>query len=374
MKLWHFQEPNLTGGCVVYRDRAPLDALRRRGHEVVTSVDLDQCKADDWDGFLFSRGMWGEYPLFCAEIKEAGKPILYDVDDPWDLVPSWYPEYLGCVEQLPAYYHFLHEATLVTTTTDRLAAHLRGLGARRVIVLPNCVSPYLPWQTPMHKKRPVVGFVGSVGHLVDVVALLDGITLAWNRGAQFDVVLMGLGLQAGDSLDMFFRRSVEHLDRRPRTWLSAMDPFANAVHRVMHHATGLAKWMPTVVTHDYWDVFASLDLDVACIPLADTVFNRCKSFSKFYEYATLGALTLASPVLHSGEPAEFVGLSNDAAAWADALAHWVSPLRADERQRLAKSQAAWVRGARDGQTWARIRERAYRLVVQDAPAQKLTLA
>lgn len=360
MKLWHFQQP-VSGGCYQYRDQQPMDALRARGHEVKTSVDLDACHPDEWEGFLFSRVCWGEYPLFVAEIKECGKPIIYDVDDAWDQLAGWYPEWLDCQSQLPSYYYFLHEATLVTTTTDRLAAHLRGLGAKRVVVLPNCCHPTLGWQMPSEKVVPRVGFIGAVGHLDDVCVLLDAAVQAREQVA-FELVVMGLGLQPGDTFDDFMYRSASDMPHRHRDWLPVIDRFANAMHRAIQSPLA-ATWLSTAPTAEYWATIRGLDLDIGCLPLTDTRFNRCKSFSKFYEYAALGSLTLASPLLGTGEPVVTV-YPNTVDEWAARLVWWVQ--ETNLRRTLAASQQAWVQGARDHRTWAAIRERSYRLVVHEA--------
>ena len=119
----------------------------------------------------------------------------------------------------------------------------------------------------------------------------------------------------------------------------------------------------TAPTAEYWATIRGLDLDIGCLPLTDTRFNRCKSFSKFYEYAALGSLTLASPLLGTGEPVVTV-YPNTVDEWAARLVWWVQ--ETNLRRTLAASQQAWVQGARDHRTWAAIRERSYRLVVHEA--------
>lgn len=358
MRLWHFQEP-LDGGCLQYREQQPLDALRARGHEIHTSVDLDACRGDAWDGFLFSRVYWGEYPLFVAEVKECEKPIIYDCDDAWDQIPGWYPPFLECQAQLPAAYFFLHQADLVTTTTDRLAAHLRGLGARRVAVLPNCVdSRLLPWQQPTVKDVPRVGFVGTVGHMESIVPLLVAAGNLRRRGVVFDLVLMGLGLQQGDTLDTLVARGRTDLDRRHRDWPRVLGQFEMALRSV----PGRVEWHASLHTAAYWQAYRGLDLDIGCMPLSDTIFDSCRSFSKFTEYAALGALTLCSPGIFDGSPVVYVQ-PNTAEGWADRLEWWIA--HDAERRRIAAVQQAFVRDNRQHATWAPIRERAYRTVVAE---------
>ncbi len=358
MRLWYYTDPH-PSGCFHYRDALPALGLTARGHVVHPSTDLSSCVVGDWDGFLFSRGYpdTPDLPLFLAEIRDAGLPILYDVDDAMDLVAPWQPEYLAIQRLLPTYYYLLHTATLVTTTTDRLAAHLRSLGAHRVTVLPNTMTPAWQLKRPALHDGPVrVGFVGSVSHIEDVCLWLEALALL--DPARFTPVLMGVGLQADQSVPDYFHTCRVGLARRHRDWPAVVDRFEHALAALGDRL----DWHPVVPIPAYFAAVAALRLDIGCSPLADSPFNRCKSHVKAIEYMTRGTLALASPIINTGDPVVSVEW-NTPEGWAECLTHYLT--HPDDRLGLATTQQAWTIENREPAIWAAIRERTYRLVVTD---------
>lgn len=363
MKLWHYADYD-PGGCFHYREAVPLLMLAQRGHTIHTSTDLWHCRPAQWDGFLFARGYdladprHADLPLLLAEIRDAGVPILYDVDDATDLVPPWQAEYLAIQCSLPSYYYLLHTATLVTTTTDRLAAHLRFLGASRVVVLPNTMTPAWKLRRPALHDGPVrVGVVGSVSHMEDVTLWLEALALLDRSTCQ--PVLMGIGRQADQDIPAYFLACRTAPDRRHRDWLPVVDRFARA-----YAALGdWVEWHPVAPMPAYWAAVASLRLDIGCSPLVDSPFTRCKSHVKAIEYMTRGTLAVASPFLHTGDPVVRVE-PNTPEGWAECLTHYLT--HPEDRLGLAVTQQEWTRANRDPAIWAAIRERTYRLVCPES--------
>jgi glycosyltransferase involved in cell wall biosynthesis len=101
---------------------------------------------------------------------------------------------------------------------------------------------------------------------------------------------------------------------------------------------------PGWVLPGYYDVIASLDLDIFVAPLLDCPFNRAKPCLKPLEAAGLGLPVIASGVgsyaeeLEHDDTAVLVGESTD--AWLTALTRLVED--ADLRAHLAARGRAWA--------------------------------
>ncbi len=146
------------------------------------------------------------------------------------------------------------EATLVTCSTPELARRFAPHG--RVVVLENCVpAAFLEIEhVDVGGTDPLVGWAGSLhSHPRDLEPVGTGVR---DAGVRFRVV----GPPAG---------------------------VGEALHVGQVEGTGdlqLKDWHPAVA-----------ELDVGIAPLADTKFNRAKSWLKPLEYAALGVPFVASP-------------------------------------------------------------------------------
>jgi hypothetical protein len=84
---------------------------------------------------------------------------------------------------------------------------------------------------------------------------------------------------------------------------------------------------------------ASVDFDIGIAPLEDNEFNRGKSCIKFYEYAAVNTVTLASDVLPYSDEVQYTA-KNTEADWYNKLERLI----ADETFRKAtlEKQRDWV--------------------------------
>ena len=91
---------------------------------------------------------------------------------------------------------------------------------------------------------------------------------------------------------------------------------------------------------------ASLNLDIAIIPLADTEFNHSKSCIKWYEFSSLGVPSLVSNVTPYKDE-----IQNNALAYnsSEEFVQMLSDLIEDKnlREHLGNNACEWVKANRD---------------------------
>lgn len=156
-------------------------------------------------------------------------------------------------------------ADLVTVTTPELANVLGG-ESDRVKILPNCVpAKYLATEANVQEwnklwGKMIVGWSGSPHtHNRDLSVCRNGIVEAV-RSSKASFLSFGSNLTP----------SILGFDNNEAAWLG---------------------WVPFT---KYPEVVAGFDVGV--VPLADSRFNRCKSWLKGLEYAALGVPFVASPL------------------------------------------------------------------------------
>ncbi len=258
-------------GTGFYRCFYPGHQLEKYDNEVYFAEDLgvDESNVPDlsWDVYVFQLTQSQRGLDSMKRLKEAGKVVIYEVDDYVHAIPTGNPLYeafhpaSGRVLEMME--KCMRSADAVTVSTTELAELYAPLNAMTV-PLPNCVDfDDEHWDVP---RRPpdggvVVGWVGSPSHIDD-----------------FKVVLGPL----------------ERLCRRyPNVKIAIGGP-----EEVFDLLTGVPaaqkKYLPPVNFFEYPNLPAQFDIGL--VPLVDNKFNRCKSHLKGLEYARLSLPFLASPL------------------------------------------------------------------------------
>lgn len=159
-----------------YRLQCPAMVLKQQGLD----VDIKRLSLDDvgeYDVLWLQMHAEPVVDIVMREFKEAGKRVVYDVDD-WvfGLPPSWasYDHYFQRGSGLPTERLKFHEralrcADLVTCTTDYLRIKL-SVYCNQVVTLPNCVMmgdwDILP-EVHHSLGGPVLGWFGTGNHWDD---------------------------------------------------------------------------------------------------------------------------------------------------------------------------------------------------------------
>ena len=255
------------------------------------------------------------------EARRLGLPVLYDIDDPLFSV-SAYETYGNMAEvdpglkahfvaEAPRYAEMMNGADLVTVSTPGLAAHAR-LYTRR----------------PVHLRR----------NFADAETLEAGARAMAARGAPDGVfrVVFASGSQGHEADFMQIAQVLtEVITAAPGRELLILGHFDLAklppalVARTVHH-----RFVPYA---RYLSELAAAD--VAVMPLADDIFNRCKSAVRVIDAASVGVPAVVSDIgdlpalIAAGQTGHVARGTQD---WREALGR----LAADPGRARAMGQAA----------------------------------
>lgn len=260
-------------GCYYYRCLAPLRANGWDGDQTSTNPDTktpeDKARAArQADVVVFHRPDDARKLELARLLKKDGKKIVYDNDDTFKddngFKVNNYMDKERMDRRLKSMNEtlddFIKEADLVTCTTEVLAEEYRKLNSN-VVVLPNCIDPFLfdePLRNETDKVR--VGFTGSVGSTADFSLAVDLV----ERVPEVQWVMHSL---PGDRESEIYRKlyydEYQILDR--------LD----------------IEWHPFCPFHEVYDTMNEMRLDITVIPRQNTYFNKCKSNLKFLEASML---------------------------------------------------------------------------------------
>jgi len=256
-------------GCAWYRMIMPMRELAKHGHELdMAGGDdphggnrpgiqvLDARKADittaerldTFDGL----SAWRRLAPFTR--------LVYEIDDDvFSLDPVNFGPYQtysrGDVRDAIA--HYAEVSHMVTVTCEPLAEVMREFSGN-VVILPNHIPAWVLDLPAPRGERPAVGWMGGSSHGMDILQATGPLQKFLRKFPAWDAVLIGT-------------------DYRPA---------------VRHKRCGYIPW--THVTKDPEGFYRSIDFEIGIAPLADTRFNRSKSYLKALEYAARGIPVIAS--------------------------------------------------------------------------------
>jgi hypothetical protein len=292
-----------------YRAYYPLQALERRGHEIVwptaKSGELEARRLTTCDVVHVYRRYDPDTIRVATELARAGIAITWDNDDDFLNIPEEHPQYRQIKGKLREFFALTIEmaslAHAVTTTTEALADVYRQAGVEEIEVIPNLL-PADSVRSPRRHDGIVIGWVAGMEHRADADRLGIAETMQRVLADHPDVRVECIGLDLG------LRERYRH---------DAYIEFEQLADRIAGFDIGLA-------------------------PLADIPFNRSRSDIKLKEYAARGVAWLASPVgpyLGLGEEHGGRLVADD--GWYDALSRLVA--RGRERRRLARRGRSWAK-------------------------------
>jgi len=314
-------------GCTLHRVLLPITELQRQGYQGVEwGPRLDDRLAlvvGQFDAVILPRLHWPMSERHKSErwfgaLHKAGKAIIYECDDDmfsedfirrimWkDLYTREYAE-----ERRECLTYALKMSDGVTVSCQRLATMVRQITDKPVKVVPNYID--FRWFKRLQKKAMrivpglTIGWAGSFRPDSDIEAMAE----AWGRVArkhpEVTFVIQGRDLKI----------IYDHVPAKQVLQL---------------------EWLPI---EKY--PAALKNIDIGCCSLADTKFNRAKTFLKALEYGASGAAVVATPTVYNqlieggvdGLFAETVG------EWEDALNALIEDY--DLRRRLSRALLAKVR-------------------------------
>ncbi len=242
------------------RVTAPFKAA---GVQIIDGVG-DPTLADQADAVIFQREFPKNLPLYDQIISKArstDKFVLYEIDDLLFDLPDSHPErtqelYNAALMPMMA---AMSEADLVLVPTETLGKVVEGYN-HNVVILPNYLDDSI-WQfkQPVRKASDAtvtIGYMGSDSHTPDlsiIASVLRELLAAYEGKLKLEV------------------------------WGTPLPSELQGVEGVSWHPS------PTNIYTDFVKFFQTLEFDFVIAPLADNLFNRCKSGLKFLEYSAIGA-------------------------------------------------------------------------------------
>lgn len=299
---------NTVNNCFGVRNALPKQYLEARGHVVRLQQEftsflhpkygrvIDPTPFEWADVVVFNR----HYDIGTNSLRNVmqycrklGKVVVYETDDLLQRLDSANPMYEDMKLHVEQVEMMATEASVITTTGPDIRSELLRFNDN-VQILPNCVDLNAWHERPRQGKRARVGWAGGSSHAADMMIIIEVIKQL-KRELDFDFVIFGLS-------DVHWPEHVKRLREkhisqqkqfplmRPADWYTAVMRLNDAIGDLEF------EHIPFVPHKDYNVALAKADLDIGLCPLVDTVFNRCKSAIKFYEYAMVGTACLASKI------------------------------------------------------------------------------
>lgn len=284
-------------GCSGYRIMNPLEAINRNTtdhqayaikHEDTGAKMLEAVNGCDVILFRQQHDQFFRYLRNTKDIDQSNKLFVLDLDDDiFNITPYADTYRYGGIENVKHEDMWLWKdgendfdiarnkknlssivevatlADLITVTTPYLKKRIIEIsGNKNVVVLPNAIN-FAHWKKWDLKKDDTIriGWSGGSTHYIDWFTIKNGIQeLHKKYGDKIKLVLTGC-------------------------------KWEGTIKNIPHEFYG---WID-FEGHPYKQ--ASLNLDIAIIPLMDTLFNKSKSSVKWYEYSALGVPSVVSNVL-----------------------------------------------------------------------------
>lgn len=349
--MWIADRPDCyIHGIWFHRIRNPKEALARRGHESkVVSIGAEfKEEFLSWpDVVVFGR----TYPnqsdpvKWMREFKKRGKRIVYDLDDDFWEVAKDNPSRLVSNALKDQYEGQIMEADVITTPSEVLAKKIRKHFKKPVFICPNGVDVMAitrdgqgnacSYNERPHLNKPLtIGYMGAASHWKDLRIITEALN---ELSKKHDFIFTLYGLE-GTPLEaaMYFYE---------KTLMNNFQPEKNDYYRAAldfyHSLDGIKmQHIPFMPPELHPTVVSKIDLDIGLAPLEDTTFNKGKSCIKYYEYASVGTVCLASDVLPYSSEVPYLA-KNTTKDWVKKL----EKLIVDEkfRNEMLKKQQDWVK-------------------------------
>jgi glycosyltransferase involved in cell wall biosynthesis len=255
---------NISKASAFYRCMMPSFALGQ-GSRCVSHVTTGKFTRAvlEYDVVVFQIDHSAGARQFARAAKDAGKKIVYELDDAFDCLEAWHPCYasFGTPERQASIKSMMHLADAVQTSTQWLADRYKK-DCSRIDVVPNMIE-LSSWQTAQKLRK-------------------DGI---------FKIVWAGSSSHSGD-----LREVVPALSAFLRAHRDAMVVFFGQEMQDTGIPQEQVENIPWCELEDYTFKLAAIDADVSIAPLADIPFNHGKSNLRILQMWATGYPVIASDV------------------------------------------------------------------------------
>jgi GT2 family glycosyltransferase len=251
-----------TTGCGLYRVFQPAQLMNETSLAFIEVRDsYVEEPPSDTDLFIFQRQLSSMAIEVLRWAKEAGKATIYELDDqvlrlsPANTAYDYYknPDTRKNIETM------LSEVDAITVSTENLKEELSKYN-KNIFVVPNYLDIrywHIKRVEKEDKDEVIFGWAGGAQHYDDLILLKGVVETIVDEFKNVKFAIIGY------------------------------DP---GFFKIPDKRKVLVPW-----TNDYQQLVKNLlTLDIGLAPIADIVFNRCKSDLKLLEYGILGIPVIAS--------------------------------------------------------------------------------
>ncbi len=320
----------------VMRNKIVGIALEKLGHQVhygSTAVSID---IDDYDVFIFNRFYEGTLEKYIEFLKSIGKTIIYETDDNYEGIDESHAFFKMKDYAILSSRELIGLADGITVSTPELKAEIYNFFPnKKIYVIPNALDFTQYKKRKGGNKKLRIGFQGSNIHVQDLLMVIDAVA-ELQKEYGFEFYIFGIDDTPLKDLNKF---CLEYKEKKWK-WMQDFPTLYEKLQKMEY------THIKTVPYEEYRDKLSELNFDIGIAPLTDNRFNRSKSCLKFYEYAAVGTVTLASKVIPYTEEMDDADLAKNRY---DKFKSKLRRLIMDEEYRISrlKAQQEWVRENRD---------------------------
>lgn len=331
---------SFMSGIWQHRVETPSTALGKRGHackQIAIGNSVPENLMNWPDVVVFGRTYPQQYdPVkLMYEYKKLGKRVIYDMDDDFWAVAKDNPSVLISNAHKDQYEGMIEAADAVISPSPVLLKKFKKHFKKDTYLCPNGIDYSIYTERP-HNNSDVlkVGYMGAASHWQDL-QLIGSVIADLQKKYDFLFTLYGLVGEPLESAVYTYSKILSY----------GFQPEKRAYHKAAldfyHQLEGARMWhIPFMPPELHPKTLTMCDLDIGLAPLEDTEFNRGKSNIKYYEYASVGTVTLASDVEPYNTEVDYVA-KNTHKDWYNKL----EKLIVDEnfRQKTLLKQQDWVK-------------------------------
>jgi len=327
------------------RNKIVGQKLEALGHKVFYDSVAYNFDHDDYDIFVFNRFYEGTLLKHISFLKSIGKTIIYETDDNYESIDDNNPFMRIKDYAVLSSRELIKMADGITVSTPEIKAEIYNMFPEKkddIYVVPNAldftqykirkgVGQRTAKINGENYKKLRIGFQGSNIHVQDLLLVIDSIA-ELQKEYGFEFYIFGIDDRPFDELNKFC------LERKGDEKWKWMEDFPKLYEKLKNVQYTHVKYVPY---EKFREKLSELNLDIGIAPLTDTRFNRSKSCLKFYEYAAIGTVTLASRVIpYTLEMDEEDTVKNRTDKWTAKLRKLIT----DEQYRNDRAyiQRSWV--------------------------------
>lgn len=312
-------KPVVSCGMDLYRLAFPYTPLKETNEVLCLSHDHFDMNPLDGDVYVMNRPR----KFRAKKVKDAGKILIVDIDDYWE-VPKWHNLHVDILKnqldfaaknptrvnqdevnavrrayniektQANDTLESARMADIVTCTTPTLQAELAKIGIKSIIVK-NTIHPDSPMFTDYKTKsnRTRFAWIGGSFHRRDVALMYDGLRRLHGDAAEKGKYQIQMSFNVNQDYIEQEKMVTNNYSICSPEYRDFLKAYVREGGHIGNDETYKRLWNMGVM--EYGAIYQGAD--VALIPLQEGKFNSCKSELKLIEAGMTGCAAIVSDVL-----------------------------------------------------------------------------